>query len=168
MQALIVVLRLLHILGGSIWVGSVVFTAFFLMPSIAAAGPGGGAVMREFGQRKIPQFMMSLMAVTVLSGVGLMGVIGSRSDGAWFSSPMGRVISLGAAIALIASVYGAVVNRPTGMRMQKLGAEMQGGQATPAQAAEMQALQSKLLRASQVVAVMLLLAVAAMAAGRYV
>ena len=167
MQALIVVLRLLHIVAGAVWVGAVVFTAFFLMPTIAAAGPGGGAVMRELGKRKIPQFMMSLMAITVLSGLGLMGVIASRSDGTWFSSPMGRVISLGAAVAIIASVYGAVVNRPVGMRMQKLGAEIQG-QPTPAQAAEMQALQSKLLKASQIVAVLLLLAVAAMAAGRYV
>ena len=167
MQALIVVLRLLHIVSGAVWVGAVVFTAFFLMPTIAAAGPGGGAFMREFGKRKIPQVMMSLMAITVLSGLGLMGVIASQTDGTWFSSPMGRVISLGAAIAIVASVYGAVVNRPVGMRMQKLGAEIQGGQPTPAQAAEMQALQSKLRVASQVVAVMLLLAVAAMAVGRY-
>ena len=81
-----------------------VFTAYFLMPTVAAAGPAGGAVMRELGKRKIPQFMMSLMAITVLSGVGLMGVIASRSDGTWFSSPLGRVISLGAAIAIIAAV----------------------------------------------------------------
>lgn len=168
MQALIVVLRLLHIVSGTVWVGAVVFTAYFLMPAVAAAGPGGGAFMRELGKRKIPQFMMSLMAITVLSGVGLMGVIASRSDGTWFSSPMGRVISLGAAIALFASVYGAVVNRPTGMRMQQLGTEIQGGQPSPAQAAEMQALQAKLARASQLVAVMLLLALAAMAVGRYV
>jgi len=145
----------------------VVFTAFFLMPAIAAAGPGGGSVMREFGKAKIPQFMMSLMAVTVLSGLGLMGVIASRSDGTWFSSPMGRVISLGAALAIIASVYGAVVNRPTGMRMQQLGAEMGGGQPTPDQAAEMKVLQEKLSSASRLVAVMLLLAVAAMAVARY-
>ena len=149
------------------WVGAVVFTAFFLMPAISAAGPGGGAVMREFGKRKIPQFMMSLMAVTVLSGAGLMGVIASRSDGTWFSSPMGRVISLGAAIALIASVYGAVINRPTAMRMQHLGAEIGGGPPSPAQAAEMKTLQEKLSSASRLVAVMLLLAVAAMAVARY-
>ena len=167
MHLLTLVLRLLHIVTGAIWVGAVVFTAFFLMPTIAAAGPGGGAFMREFGKRKIPQFMMGLMATTVLSGVGLMGVIAAQTDGAWFSSPMGRVISLGAAIALIASVYGAVVNRPIGMRMQQLGAQIQG-QPTPEQAAEMQALQAKLRQASQLVAVMLLLAVAAMAVGRYV
>ena len=167
MQALIVVLRLLHIVSGALWVGAVVFTAFFLMPTIAAAGPGGGAFMREFGKRKIPQFMMSLMAITVLSGLGLMGVIASRSDGTWFSSPMGRVISLGAAIAIIASVYGAVVNRPVGMRMQQIAAEIQG-QPSPAQAAEMQTLQAKMAGAARTVAVMLLLAVAAMAVARYV
>ena len=167
MQALIVVLRLLHIVSGALWVGAVVFTAFFLMPTIAAAGPGGGAVMREFGKRKIPQFMMSLMGITVLSGLGLMGVIASRSDGTWFSSPMGRVISLGAAIAIIASVYGAVVNRPVGMRMQQIAAEIQG-QPSPAQAAEMQTLQAKMAGAARTVAVMLLLAVAAMAVARYV
>ncbi len=125
--------------------------------------------MREFGQRKIPQFMMFLMAVTVLSGVGLMGVIGSQSDGTWFSSPTGRLISFGAALAIIASIYGAVVNRPTAMRMQKLGAEIHSaGQPSPAQAAEMKALQSKMLRASRIVAVMLLIVVTTMAVARYV
>ena len=132
MQALIVVLRLLHIVSGAVWVCAIVFPAFFLRPTSAAAGPGGGACMRDCGKRPIPHFMRSRMALTVLSGLGLMGVIASQTDGTWFSSPMGRVISLGAAIAIVASVYGAVVNRPVGMRMQKLGAEIQGGQPTPA------------------------------------
>ena len=37
-----IVLRLVHVLGGIIWVGSMTYMTFFLMPAIADAGPAGG------------------------------------------------------------------------------------------------------------------------------
>ena len=45
MSAEIIVLRLLHILGGVFWVGAITYATFFVMPSIAEAGPGGGAAV---------------------------------------------------------------------------------------------------------------------------
>lgn len=167
---LIVVFRLVHIVSGAIWVGAVVFTTFFLMPSITAAGPAAGPFMKEFTQRKFPQVAMALMALTILSGLGLMWVMSARFTGAWFSSPMGRVISFGAALTIVASVFGMVVTRPTAERMQKLAVEMQsaGGAPSASQAAAMKALQSRMSMASRVVAALLLLALAAMATARYV
>jgi len=168
-QPLIVTLRLLHIVSGAVWVGAVVLTAFFLMPAIVASGPAGGQVMREFGNRKYSQIVMSLMGITVLSGVGLMWVISAEFTGAWFSSPMGRTISLGAALTIVASVFGFAVSRPTATRMQQLAAEMQGsgGPSSAEQAAQMKALQSRMLLSARVVAVLLLVAVASMATARY-
>lgn len=167
---LIVVLRLIHIIAGAVWVGSVAFLTFFLMPSVVAAGPGAGPFMKEFGQRKFPQVAIMLMVLTVLSGLGLMWVSASRSDGTWFSSPMGRMISFGAALTIVAAVFGVMVNRPTAERMQKLAAEMQGAGGAPSanQVAAMKALQSRMTMASRVVTALLLLALAAMAAARYI
>ena len=168
-QSLLVAFRFLHIVAGAVWVGAVVLVAFFLMPAVIASGPAGGQVMKQFGDRKYPQAMMALMAITVLSGLGLMWEMSMRSSGSWFSSPMGRTISLGAALAIVAAVFGMVVARPTAMRIQQLGGEIQarGGPPTAEQSAQMKALQAKMLRGSQIVAVLLLLAVAAMATARY-
>ena len=42
---MIQILRLLHILSGAFWYGTVIFAARFLMPALRAAGPGAaGAV----------------------------------------------------------------------------------------------------------------------------
>jgi len=168
-QSLLVAFRFLHIVSGAVWVGAVVLVAFFLMPAVIASGPAGGQVMKQFGDRKYPQVMMALMAITVLSGLGLMWNA-SRLSSTWFSSPMGRTFSLGAAIAIVAAVFGIVVARPTAMRIQQLAGEMQaaGGPPTAEQSAQMKALQSRMLNGSRIVAVLLLLAVAAMATARYV
>jgi uncharacterized membrane protein len=167
---MMIILRLLHIVSGTVWVGAVVFLTFFLMPSVTAAGPGAGPFMKEFGQRKFPQVAMALMALTILSGLGLMGVSAASSDGAWFSSSMGRVISFGAAVTIVASVFGVLVNRPTAERMQKLAVEMQsaGGAPSASQVAAMQALQSRMSMASRVVTGLLLVALGAMATARYI
>ena len=45
--ALLIVLRLLHIVLGVFWVGAVVFIAFLLFPSVRESGPAGGAVMQR-------------------------------------------------------------------------------------------------------------------------
>ena len=124
-QSLIVAFRFLHVVSGAVWVGAVVLVAFFLMPAVMASGPAGGQVMKHFGERKYPQVMMALMAVTVLSGIGLMWEMASRSSGVWFSSPRGRTISFGAAATIVAGGGGIVVARPTAMRIQQLAGEIQ-------------------------------------------
>lgn len=45
MNWLTIVLRLVHVVGGVLWVGFAVFGAFYLVPSIAETGPEGGKVM---------------------------------------------------------------------------------------------------------------------------
>ena len=166
--SVMVLLRLLHIVSGAVWVGAVVMTAFYLMPSVIASGPAGGQVMRQIGERKLPVMMMILMILTLLSGFGMMWAA-ARVSTAWFSSPMGRTISIGAAFAIIGAVYGMAVNKPTAEKIQHLAAAIQAGGGPPnaAQAAEMQSLQTRMLTASRVVAFLLLLAVAAMAVARY-
>ena len=39
------VLRIAHIVTGAFWVGTVIFLAAFLLPSLRAAGPAAGPVM---------------------------------------------------------------------------------------------------------------------------
>ena len=65
------VLRVLHIVVGVFWVGSVVFLSLFLTPSIRAAGPAGGAVMQQLMGARRPRWSMGAAIVTLLSGFGL-------------------------------------------------------------------------------------------------
>ena len=44
--------RLLHVLSGAIWVGTVTFTSFFLMPAMMEAGPDAAKVMAGLQRRR--------------------------------------------------------------------------------------------------------------------
>lgn len=167
MQAFILTLRFLHIVSGAIWFGAVVVMTFFIMPSIGAAGPAGGQVMKQVGDRKYAQWIMAFMGITILSGLGLMWTVAKTFGGNWFATAMGRTISLGAALAIIASTIGVVLARPAMLRMQTLGAEMAGGSGSPEQAAEMKRLQGRMSASTRIVVALMIVAVTAMAVARY-
>src|SRR5438309_6237972 len=51
-HAELVTLRLIHIVGGVFWVGSAMFTTFFLLPAVAKAGPSAGQVVLNLQKRR--------------------------------------------------------------------------------------------------------------------
>ena len=164
-------LRLLHVVIGAIWVGAVVFIAAFLVPSIRAAGPAGGAVMQQLMQaRRLPLWMMAAALLTVLSGLGLYGhnSAGFRSE--WLASGPGRVYGLGAVCALLAVGVGVAVNSPAGRRLAELASRVQaaGRPPSPDELAAIQRLQARLAAGATGTAVLLVLAAVAMAVARYV
>lgn len=168
---MIFALRLVHILVGIFWVGSVLFVACFLMPAVRAAGPAGGAVMGPLMQRrKLPQFMMAGAVLTLLSGFGLFYVLSGSLGFRWFTVGMGRVIGIGALLTLVAMGIGMAVNAPTAARLAKLTAGFQaaGRPPTAEESAEAAALQARLGRAAVAVAILLVGAAACMAVARYV
>lgn len=164
--------RIVHVVVGVVWVGGAVFIAAFLVPSVRAAGPAGGAVMQQVAQvRRLPLWLMAAMLLTVLSGLGLYWIdsAGFRSS-AWLGSGPGRVFGLGGAFAVAAGVLGMVVNAPTARRLGAIIARVQatGRPPVPEAAAAIQRLQARLGRAATVAAILLLLATLAMAVARYV
>lgn len=170
-SATVLLLRTIHILAGVCWVGAVVFLACFLIPAIRAAGPGGGAVMSQLGQvRRMPLYMMLTAILAVLSGIGLYWRDSGGFQSAWRTTPTAMTFGAGAVLAILALIIGAAVNSPAGKRMGMLAAEMQraGGPPAAEQIAEMQRLQARLAGATNLVAVLLILATIAMAVARYV
>jgi len=168
---IVVLLRLLHIVSGVFWVGSVLFFARFLLPTAASLGPAAGPVMDHLTRvKKVPQNLIAAGFISILSGLGLFwhDSAGSQSD--WMRSPTGMTFSTGAALAIIALLIGITVNRPTADRLGALMATIQagGGPPSPEQTASMKALQARLGAALRVVAILLVLATAAMAVARYV
>jgi drug/metabolite transporter superfamily protein YnfA len=166
---MIPILRLIHIVFGVFWVGSVLFATFVLMPSIRAAGPAGVAMMKELGRRKLHVFMMVSAILTVGAGIWLMIILSGGAPGVWMRSTTGRTYAMGGGFAILALIVGMVVNGPSANRMGAIGAAVarRGGPPTGEEAAELERLQSRMGIASMVVAVLLLLATGAMAVARY-
>jgi uncharacterized membrane protein len=167
---MIQVLRLLHILSGAFWYGAVIFTARFLMPSLEAAGPAAGPVMMQLTKRGLSQAIMGAAIVNVVAGVWLMFIVSGGDVGTWMKTSMGRTLALGATFAIVAMIVGMILNVPAAKRLGAIGAAVgkRGGPPTPEEIAEMTRLQGRLRSGAVIVAVLLTLAVAAMAVGRYV
>jgi uncharacterized membrane protein len=170
-DSVIAILRVFHILGGVFWVGAAVFMAAFLLPSLRAVGPSGGALMTHLAQvRRLPLWMMIAMSVTLIAGF-LLYWADARSGGtAWLGSGPGRVFGLGGVLALAGGIVGMAVSAPVGRKLGSLGASLAaaGRAPSPEEAATMQALQRRLATAALAVAVLVCLATVAMAVARYV
>ena len=164
-------LRLVHVLAGVFWVGSAIFMAAFIAPTVRAIGPAGGQVMQQLGQvRKVPLYMMSSMALTLLSGIDLYRRASGNFSNGWAGSGPGMTFGLGGIFAILAAIVGLTMGMPTARRLGALGASIakSGGPPSAEQIAEMQRLQGRMTTAGALGAGLLVLATAAMAVARYV
>jgi len=167
---LIVVLRVIHVVAASFWLGTVLLNAGFLLPAVRTTGPAGGQVMKQIVQvRRLPLFINAAVVLALLSGAILIWWDSGGFAIAWVRSGVGLGFTVGAVLAIIAALLGQFVNAPTARRFARLAAQaQQAGSPPPAEIlAEMQSLQLRLFRATQLAAVLLLLCAAAMAGARY-
>jgi uncharacterized membrane protein len=164
---MITILRLIHIVFGVFWVGSVLFATFILMPSMKASGPAGMTLMKELG-RKMSTIMMVAAIFTVGAGIWMMILFATGAPG-WMHTTTGRTFATGGALAILSMIVGMVINAPVARRMTTMGEVIgkRGGPPTPEEAQELGRLQSRLTSAGMIVAILLLLATAAMAVARY-
>ena len=170
MTALIIVLRIVHIVAGVLWAGGVVAIAAFILPAVTAAGPAGPAVMKQLVQvRKMPAKLLGLGMATITAGLLLFWIDWRNSAGTFPQTAFGRAVSVGALFAIIAASIGGFVSKPAADKLGRIGAEVQGrgGPPSEAEAAEIARLQKKLGGAARAVAVLVVLAAAMMAVARY-
>jgi uncharacterized membrane protein len=162
---LIWLLRIIHIVGGVIWVGGTLTMTFFIGPTIGATAEAGqkfvGHLMNNL---KFSNRMSAAAGLTVLAGFILYG-LDARAGAAWVRSGMGIGLSIGAVFAIIGFITGIMIGRTT-TAMAQLGAQFQG-KPTPAQMTQMQAIQKQQSTYSITSAIALILAVIFMAIARY-
>jgi uncharacterized membrane protein len=162
-------LRVVHVLAASFWFGAMLMNAAFLLPAVRATGPAGGQVMKQIVQdRRLPAFLNAAVFATLLTGGVLYWWASGGLDDAWARSGTGIAWSVGGVLTIIAAMLGQFVNAPTARRMGRLAAEAQAAGHAPSDAtvAEMQRLQLRLLRATQLAAALLAATAAAMTAAR--
>jgi uncharacterized membrane protein len=164
----VVWLRLVHIVAGVVWVGSAVFAALILFPAARAAGADGRRLLDRLGPRMGP-VMGILMLLTVIPGFIMYGRLSGGFNRAWVTHQPGLALAVGAVVTLLAVVVGIASNAPAAAKIARVrkAIETQGGTPTPAQGAELAALQLRVERGGQVAAALLLVAAGAMAVARY-
>lgn len=170
MDPLMVSLRLVHILLGTVWVGTIVFNTIFLGPAIQEAGPDGGKVMGALQRRGMMHFLPLLGLLTILTGVWLLWLVSAGFNAAYFHSGVGHAFAGGGALAILGYLLGLVVLRPALVRAMTLGqgmAQVTDEAERQARQGEIQLLRSRARSAGMMVACLLVLATALMAVARY-
>lgn len=170
MDPLLLLLRLLHIVLGSLWVGIIVFNAVFLGPTVAELGPDGGKVMGALQRRGMMTFLPAIGLLTLLSGAWLLYEASLGFEGAYFRSGPGHAYSMGGGLAIVGFLLGIGGMRPAMLRVMAIAqgmAQVTDEATRAARQAEMQRLRARASLMGRVVAVLLVVATAAMAVARY-
>ncbi len=161
---LLQVLRFIHILSAIFWVGTNLFTVFFLEPTVRALGPEGGNFMQRLSGGTRFSLIITLAGfLTILAGLWMYWIYsGGFEPSVMFSQrlplTLGAIFGIGALI-----VGGTMQGRPSG-QLAALGKQIatQQGPANPEQKAEMAALQKRMRIGARLNAALMVLAVIGM------
>jgi uncharacterized membrane protein len=166
--SVIIILRIIHVVAGTFWVGGAVTTAFFFLPTVKATGPIGGQFAGALIQRThLPEWLTAAGGLSVLSGLLLYWNF--YADLPWGGFDPQTVIGVGGLLALASLLVAIFFSRPTAARLGAVGKaiQAQGTPPTSDQAAESGALLSRLTNLAMINAVLVVVAAVCMAIGRY-
>lgn len=166
----LIFLRILHVLGGSAWIGGATVHAFFIAPSVKDSAPEGNKFMQQLmGRHRFPLFMNLASLVTVLSGAVLYWSTSGGFRLAYVKSGPGLGFTIGSVVGILVWFFGFLVMRPRADKLGALGAAVAaaGGPPTSAQMVEMERLDSEMERFGRIDFLMLAISMLAMATARY-
>lgn len=168
MQDWLSIVRLLHILFGVFWVGSVFFTVLILKPRLAVLGPlFEKPVMGAIMPRVVPAMLASAVIVFTTGSI-LTYYMRGGDIGGLLTTGWGQMIFLGAIATVGAMIVGLGGLTPTGIRLGKISDELNGQPPTPAQATMLARLGRRMDRLEWVDFVLVLIAIATMPLARFI
>lgn len=171
MAALLVLLRLLHILAGIFWVGGSLLVHAHVLPTAKRLGQDAGKFMQSLAADSGMSAALTLSGwIATIAGAILFVFVSGHFDRGWMTSPTGVTFGIGAVLGIAGLVFGAAVQAPNGARLATLSREIAGGGGPPtaSQVARMNQLRDKLERGGRIGSALLVTAAAAMAIARYV
>jgi hypothetical protein len=168
-MTILLIARLLHVVLGVFWAGTLIFNAVFLVPTIRDAGPEGAKVAAGLMRRRFFDVLPVVAGLTVLSGLWLYWRVSGGFTPAYMRSGPGMSYGLGATAAILAFGLGVGIMRPAMLRAAALS-QSAASLAPPereAQLARAQGLRRRAAATGRAVAGLLLVAAGTMALGRY-
>lgn len=171
MHAELLVLRLVHILSAILWVGSGLFTAFFLVPVLRASPAAMGQVVDGLTRRKYFLVLQIVAGLTILSGLRLLMIDSAGFSGSYFATGTGKTFAFSGLLAFIAAIVSFGVSRPAMLRAGTIAASI-AASTDPAEKARLSPEVDRLRRRGGVAATISVtlgvLAACGMAVARYV
>lgn len=161
-----ITLRLIHILGGTFWVGGALLMNLFVGPTLRATGDAGRQFAGHFMAKTTFSKWMNIAAgSTIVAGIILYGLDSAWFSSSWMHSGPGTGFGIGAGFGILGFITG-FMNGANNRKMGALGAQIQG-QPTAEQAAQMAAIAKQQAWVVPVNTYTLLLAILFMATARF-
>lgn len=169
MDAELLMLRIIHVVGAVVWAGTALFVGFLLIPALGMAGPAGAPVMGALVKRRMFVIVPTVAGITMLAGLRLLWLDSGGYSAAYFATRTGMTYATGAVVSLAAFAIFLTVHRPALGRMGTLQAQM--AQVSEVERAplmtQFNALRERTATGSKAIAWLLIVAAIAMAIGRY-
>ena len=167
MNALMLVLRWLHIFTGVYWAGSALLITFIITPAANATGDAGRQFIGHLMTKtKLSASMMAAASITVLAGAIMYWIDSGGFTSAWTFSETGIAFGIGSLFGIAALGFGHLIPKVNG-EIGKLSAQIQG-QPTVEQTARIQELRKKAASIAYANVVCMIVSVTLMATARYI
>ena len=164
--SLLQLLRFVHIISASFWVGCAVTLAFFVNPVFLDGEIAGAQTLKRLMLgRKLGTWLPIAVLVALASGIWLYRIDFTQMSGTAFTKRQ-LDYTLGAFLGLLAFIVGISINLPTGGKIAALGDFVGAGTPTADQSSELVRLSRKLIVSTRSTAILTLGAAGLMALAR--
>lgn len=116
----LIVLRLVHVLGGIFWVGGGLYSTLFMMPALGKAGPAMAPIMAELMRRKLFTVLPVVALLTMLSGLRLLWIVSGGFGAGYFGTASGLTYSIAGGASIVGFLAAMFYARPAGVRLGAL------------------------------------------------
>lgn len=131
MHAELLVLRLVHILSAIFWLGSGLFTTFFLVPAIKGSPAVMGQVLGGLQQKRFFSLLPTAAILTILTGLRLLWIDSTGFESSYFATGTGKTYAIAGLAAFIAFLLSLLVSRPSAVRAGAIAVSLAASPATP-------------------------------------
>lgn len=159
-------LRIIHVVLGIFWAGTVLYASFVLFPLLRSLGP---AIERPAvrGIMRVTSPMMSVISLIVF-GTGIaMALRSGLSISSFFSTGWGWAMIIAFVAVVMYLIAGFGILLPSGIRMDKLGRSIEGRQPTPSESEQMGRLARRISIVERTSSVAILIATILMPLARF-
>jgi uncharacterized membrane protein len=165
----LIALRLAHVIAGVAWVGGAFLMILLVSRTARRRGDEGELFLTSLlTEGKAARYFELAALTTVVAGGLLYWRASSGLQVGWIASPSGIGFTIGAVAAVISLAWGGMLVGPAGKRAATIQADVAAaGQASVAQATELDSIRRRLNTFAMVDLVLLGTAVVCMATARY-